>query len=161
MKNLVITLLVMFAVQYTYANKEKNPYGYWNGFGLIINMKDCEENICGVIEHIFVSGGKDPIEILDENNQDKTLRSRTLIGSNILYDFSKRDEKGVYTGRIYNPEDGKSYKSKIRVLDSGNLEVKGCITLICRKTGEWLPLRVELNEDGKRVASLANPLAIF
>jgi hypothetical protein len=33
--------------------------------------------------------------------------------------------------------------------------------LICRKTGEWLPLRVELNEDGKRVASLANPLAIF
>ena len=64
----------MFAVQDTYANKEKNPYGYWNGFGLIINMKDCEENICGVIEHIFVSGGKDPIEILDENNQDKTLR---------------------------------------------------------------------------------------
>ena len=63
--------------------------------------------------------------------------------------------------RIYNPEDGKSYKSKIRVLDSGNLEVKGCITLICRKTGEWLPLRVEFNEDGKRVASLANPLAIF
>ena len=39
-------------------------------------------------KHIFVSDDKDPKTILDENNKDKELKSRTLVGSNILFDFS-------------------------------------------------------------------------
>ena len=58
--------------------------------------------------------------ILDENNKHEELRSRTLIGSNILYDIDiKPDSKRTFTGKIYNPEEGKSYNSKIRQLDNG------------------------------------------
>ena len=79
-----------------------------------------------------------------------------------MFDFSRQpDSSGTYTGRIYNPDEGKSYKSKIRLLENGDLEIEGCFTVICRKVGEWLPVTISIDGNGKRVAKLTNPLAIF
>ena len=161
MKKLLI-LLTLLTPQILISDDENSLKGYWHGFGLIIQINDCEDKFCGLIEHMFVDGEEDPKLILDENNKDKELRSRTLIGSNILYDIDKKpDSERTFTGKIYNPEEGKSYKSKIRQLDNGNLEIKGCFAVVCRKIGEWLPLNVTINDEGKRVAELAKPLAIF
>ena len=161
MKKLLI-LLALLTPQILISDDENSLKGYWHGFGLIIQIKSCEDKFCGMIEHMFVDDGEDPKLILDENNKDKELRSRTLIGSNILYDIDKKpDSERTFTGKIYNPEEGKSYKSKIRQLDNGNLEIKGCFAVVCRKIGEWLPLNVTLNDEGKRIAELAKPLAIF
>ena len=158
----VLALLVLLASQSLISDYGNSLKGYWHGFGLIVQIKECEDKICGLIEYMFVEDGDDPMLILDENNKDKELRSRTLIGSNILYDIDKKpDSKRTFTGKIYNPEEGKSYKSKIRQLDNGNLEIKGCFAVVCRKVGEWLPLNVTINDEGKRIATLANPLAIF
>lgn len=157
-----LALLILVAPQFVISDYESSLKGYWHGFGLIIQIKDCEDKFCGTIEHMFVEDGEDPKLILDENNKDKSLRARTLIGSNILYEIDKKpDSKKTFIGKIYNPEEGKSYKSKIRQLDNGNLEIKGCFAVVCRKVGEWLPLNVTINDEGKRVAELAKPLAIF
>ena len=158
----ILTLLVLLASQSLISDYENSLKGYWHGFGLIVQINECEDKICGLIEYMFVEDGDDQMLILDENNKDKELRSRTLIGSNILYDIDKKpDSKRTFTGKVYSPEEGKSYKSKIKILNNGNLEIKGCFALVCRKIGEWLPLNVTLNDEGKRVAELANPLAIF
>ena len=58
-------------------------------------------------------------------------------------------------GRIYNPRDGKTYKSKLELLDNGNIRVEGCILFIC--DGEdWQPMIVTLNPDGTHTAVLKN-----
>ena len=50
----------------------------------------------------------------------------------MLDGFEKSGDKWK-KGRIYNPEDGKSYKSSIRLDDDPNvLKVKGCIAFFCQ-----------------------------
>ena len=157
---IIIGSLFNFIYLESITDGQNNLIGYWHGFGLIVEIKECEDKLCGVIEHIFVSDDKDP-KTPDENNKDKELKSRTLWVQIFYLIFSRQpDSSGTHTGRIYNPDEA-SYKSKIRLLSNGDLEIEGCFTVICRKVGEWLPVTISIDGNGKRVAKLTNPLAIF
>lgn len=67
----------------------------------------------------------------DGNNPDEALRQRPILGLPILTGFEPGDEAGVWDGgRIYNPEDGETYKSVINLKDDGaKLEVRGYVGL--------------------------------
>ncbi|SVC98835.1 uncharacterized protein METZ01_LOCUS351689, partial [marine metagenome] len=75
-----LALLVLLASQSLISDYGNSLKGYWHGFGLIVQINECEDKICGLIEYMFVEDGDDQMLILDENNKDKELRSRTLIG---------------------------------------------------------------------------------
>jgi len=137
---------------------EEGIFGYWLTPGSIVKIENCDSYICAKVETIFVDEGRDPKLILDENNKDRALRSRAVIGINILSDFlvkdiKQRDFKG---GRIYDPRRGREFKSSLHLKDDGNLEVEGCLAFIC-DSEEWLPLVVTVNDDGTKNASLKNP----
>ena len=122
---------------------------------MILEIRECEDKFCAEIDHIFVSEDKNPLDVLKTRiikiHKLKKLRSRTLVGSNMLFDFDKNpDSKGSFSGKIYNPENGKSYKAKIQLLENDALEIKGCITVICQKAGEWLRVDITYNESGLR-----------
>ena len=55
-------------------------------------------------------------ETKDTHNPDEKLRSRKLMGVNILSGLSKKKEKWE-GGRIYNPKNGKDYKCSIWLED--------------------------------------------
>ena len=136
---------------------EESILGYWLARDSIFEIKNCESALCAEIVQIFVAEGVDPKSILDSKNMDPELQSRPLIGINIFEGFngtfdSRNTLKG---GRIYNPRDGKSYKSRLRLLDNGNLRVEGCVLFIC-DSDEWQPLTVTTNPDGSRTAVLKN-----
>ncbi|WP_395714900.1 DUF2147 domain-containing protein [Reyranella sp.] len=40
---------------------------------------------------------------------------------------------GVWSGRIYNPEDGKTYSATLRRTAPDTLFVEGCVLFICQK----------------------------
>jgi len=158
MKKLIFILLVAstFIVQQV-QTAEESILGYWLAPDSIFEIKNCDGALCAEIVQIFVAEGVDPKSILDNNNIDPELQSRPLIGINILEEFngefdSKNTLKG---GRIYNPRDGKSYKSKLRLLDNGNLRVEGCVLFIC-DGDEWQPLTVTTNPDGSHTVVLKN-----
>jgi len=158
MKKPIFILLVAstFIVQQV-QTAEESILGYWLAPDSIFAIKNCDGALCAEIVQIFVAEGVDPKSIIDSNNIDPELQSRPLIGINILEGFngefdSKNTLKG---GRIYNPRDGKSYKSKLRLLDNGNLRVEGCVLFIC-DGDEWQPLTVTTNPDGSRTAVLKN-----
>ncbi|MDQ6814106.1 MAG: DUF2147 domain-containing protein [Bacteroidota bacterium] len=63
---------------------------------------------------------------IDKNNPDEEARSKRLLGLIMLRDF--KYENGEWTdGKIYNPDDGKEYRSKMKLKDAKTLAVRGYI----------------------------------
>ena len=158
MKKLILSIrLASIVIIQQVQTAEESILGYWLTSQSIIETKNCDGALCAVIVQLLLEEGVDPKSILDNNNMDPELQSRPLIGINVLEGFygefnSKNTLKG---GRIYNPRDGKSYKSRLRLLDNGNLRVEGCVLFICDGE-EWRPLTVTINPDGSHTAVLKN-----
>ena len=70
----------------------------------------------------------------DVHNKDEKLRSRKLMGVNILSGLTKEEDKWE-GGRIYNPKNGKNYKCAIW-LDGDKLKVRGYIGFLY-ETQTW------------------------
>lgn len=74
----------------------------------------------------------------DVNNTDPALRTRPILGLPILTGFA--DAGKDWRGRIYDPRNGKTYKSIVRRNADGSLAVKGCVSFFCQ-TQTWRPHR--------------------
>ena len=140
-----------------YIYSDDGIFGYWLTSGSIVKIENCNNLVCGKIETIFVDKGTDPESILDENNKNKSLRSRTLVGIDLLSEFKikNKDQKTFKGGKIYDPRSGNTYKSNLYLSQDGILKVEGCLAFICDGE-EWQPLIVRVNEDGSREAILKN-----
>ena len=134
-----------------------NIFGYWLTSGSVVKIENCNNQVCGKIITIFVDDEVDPKSILDENNKNKSLRDRMLIGIDLLSEFqiNDQDQKTFKGGKIYDPRSGNTYKSNLYLDQSGILKVEGCLAFICDGE-EWQPLIVKTNEDGTQEAVLKN-----
>ena len=94
---------------------ETSIFGYWLTSESIIQIENCGDSLSGRIKHIIVAEGVDPEIILDNKNDNSELQSRPLIGINLLEGFDTRldSKNALKTRRIYNPKDGRSYKSNL------------------------------------------------
>lgn len=63
----------------------------------------------------------------DHLNPDESLRNRPLIGLEILNGFEYAGDNTWEDGEIYDPEHGKTYSSKMTLVDYNSLEVRGYI----------------------------------
>ena len=85
--------------------------------------------MCGAISWL-----KNPADAkaTDSNNPDAKLKSRTIMGLPMLWGF-KSAGPGKWTGgKIYDPESGKTYDSKLSVNANGTLKVEGCVLVVCQ-----------------------------
>jgi len=83
------------------------------------------ERMCGL-----VSWMKTPRN--DTSNPDASLRNRPILGMALIRNF-KTSGPGKWTGgKIYDPESGKTYDSKMSVNANGTLKVEGCILMVCQ-----------------------------
>jgi uncharacterized protein (DUF2147 family) len=155
MKKYILFLILSFLNSNIFA--DDNIFGYWLTSGSIVKIENCNNQVCGKIVTVFVEEGVDPESILDENNKDKSLRKRTIIGIDLLSEFEikNKDQKTFKGGRIYDPRSGNSYKSNLYLNDNGILKVEGCLAFMCDGE-EWQPLTVKFNEDGTKEAILKN-----
>ncbi|MFN0254313.1 DUF2147 domain-containing protein [Pedobacter ureilyticus] len=62
----------------------------------------------------------------DEKNPTESLRSRPILGLEILKNFIFDDGKWV-DGTIYDPKSGKTYSCKLTLKDNNQLSVRGFI----------------------------------
>ena len=97
-----------------------------------VTVAPCGNARCGTITRILRDKPGEPDN--DAYNDDPALRDRPILGIRLLTGL--RWEDGAWRGRVYNPEDGNTYRTEVRRRANGSLEVKGCVTFICR-TRVW------------------------
>jgi uncharacterized protein (DUF2147 family) len=75
---------------------------------------------------------------IDTENPDEALRSLPIIGMTLMRDF-RYNGKGLWQkGTIYDANNGKTYKAKLRLADDGALKVRGYIGFsLIGRTEEW------------------------
>jgi uncharacterized protein (DUF2147 family) len=84
------------------------------------------DRMCGTVVWLKNPGVK------DTKNPDAKLRDRPILGVNLIRDF-KQAGPGRWTGgKIYDPESGKTYDSKISANANGTLKVEGCVLVVCQ-----------------------------
>ena len=102
-----------------------------------VEIAPCGAKLCGrLIDFPELRANPD---VTDLRNRDAKLRSRPLKGVAMLNGFSGGPTK--YTGgTIYNPGDGRTYRSVMELAAPDTLKVKGCVGPICQ-TQTWTRAR--------------------
>ena len=68
--------------------------------------------------------------VADIHNRDPALRSRPIVGLPLLQDFAPTGDDSWGGGTIYDPESGKTYKSKMRLKEADRLEVSRLLPVL-------------------------------
>jgi uncharacterized protein (DUF2147 family) len=112
-------LLIGLATQ---AEAAGDIFGEWwtPGFNARVLIYACGEMACGRITWAW------------EETPPGIAEKKSLVGQAIFDGLAPARGAG-WEGRIYNPEDGRSYASEVSLLTSVTLEVEGCVMLFCRR----------------------------
>ncbi len=110
--------------------------------GSKIKIQDCGDSTpCGRVVWI------DP-QTLEPGQTPETVKSKAgepVLGLQILNGFTRKrnDWRG---GKIYSPKVDKTYSSRMKRLENGNLQVKGCIAFLC-ETQIWAPVKGSIDAE--------------
>jgi uncharacterized protein (DUF2147 family) len=88
---------------------------------------------------VWLRDTKDPqgFPKVDKNNPKEELRTQPIVGLVVLREFKFDDGEWV-NGKIYNPGDGKEYKSILKLQNNETLSVRGYIGFsFLGKTDVW------------------------
>ncbi len=110
----------LFAVSPAFAD----PTGDWRVADgtATVRIKKCGGSaLCGYVLATSTPAGK------DDHNPDPRLRSRSVIGIEVLINMQKAGEN-LWTGATYNAEDGQTYAAKITLQSEQALTIQGCVS---------------------------------
>jgi len=105
--------------------------GRWRDtrYGALVDISDCGNGTpCGWLT--WVDARLTEGQTQDVRNRDPLLRTRALVGLPVLWNFASSPE-GWREGRLYNPDDGKTFRAHLRLLSASELRVTGCMGLLC------------------------------
>jgi len=104
----------------------------------------CGEKICGKIvwlkNPLYTDSNDGPVgsPILDRKNPDPALRSRPLIGLQIMDGFTEQGDNAWGNGTCYDPKSGKTYRGKIHLASPKRLELRGYVGIpLFGRTSVW------------------------
>lgn len=101
----------------------------------VVEISACGAAMCGRVSK-FLKTPPGGVDQKDTNNPDKNLRSRKILGIAVLHSLKADGDK--WRGTIYDPRNGKSYRSVVYLQKNGNLHVQGCVGPICQSQ-IWTP----------------------
>ena len=109
-----------------------SPVGLWRAKdGGQIRVATCGKALCGFVvtthPKIDPKTGRPPV---DKHNPDPARRNRSLVGMQILFGMTP-SAPGVWSGQLYNDDDGRTYDGKIKELGPRQIRIEGCAGALC------------------------------
>ncbi|MEH6402946.1 MAG: DUF2147 domain-containing protein [Sneathiella sp.] len=99
-----------------------------------VEIANCDgDKFCGKIIWLKEPNDKNGSPKKDTNNRDDNKKDRPILGINLLQGLEKSGDNEWDDGSIYNPEDGETYSSEVKMINADTLEVKGCVLFICKE----------------------------
>jgi uncharacterized protein (DUF2147 family) len=127
-------LLVLLVLRPAHAAEE--VFGRWvtPGVSAVVELAPCGDaaTLCGTIRWLWDAVDERGRPRLDSQNADTSLRTRPLVGLMVLSGL-KPDPAGGWQGRIYNPEDGQTYRATMKRRGADALVIEGCVLFVCRQ----------------------------
>ncbi|SFL33429.1 DUF2147 domain-containing protein [Methylorubrum salsuginis] len=116
------------------AQKGGDLSGVWQTetAGSTVRIARCGAGYCGTIAATPGPG-------LDSQNPDASLRSRKLVGVQIMQAGTPSGEG--FEGSLYNPKDGKTYSGSLTPKGPDTVEVAGCVLSVICKRQTWRRMR--------------------
>ncbi len=102
-----------------------------------IEIFRCGEEYCGRIAWLK-EPERDGKPRVDEKNPDQNLKSRPLLGLEILRGFTFDGEDVWKGGKIYDPKSGNDYSAKMTLVEPNKLELRGYVLIpLFGRTETW------------------------
>jgi uncharacterized protein (DUF2147 family) len=89
-----------------------------------VRIEKCHERMWGLISWEQASGAT------DYNNPDPSKRSRHTLGMPILLGLQQTADNR-WDGKVYSPEDGKTWDINISLISPDKLRLQGCLLFFC------------------------------
>ena len=102
-----------------------------------VRFDRCDGSPCGRIVWL-----REPIDPAtgqarrDGKNENAALRDRPLVGLLLMANLTQ-DSPTAWSGALYNPQDGRTYRGSLKRLDANKLELSGCVLGIICKSETW------------------------
>lgn len=99
----------------------------------IIQIADCSGTLCGTV--VWLKNPVDPATgapPTDKKNSDPALRSRPIMGLQVVSGMKPSSTAGKWDGQIYSIDDGKSFEGNLILKTDSEMRVQGCIMLLCQ-----------------------------
>jgi uncharacterized protein (DUF2147 family) len=131
----ILMLLALLALVRP-AHAADEVFGRWAtpGVSAVVELAPCGDGVtlCGTIRWLWDALDERGRSRTDAQNADTSLRTRPMVGLTILSGL-KPDSGGGWQGRIYNPEDGQTYRATVKRRGADTLVVEGCMLIACSK----------------------------
>lgn len=138
MRTAILFAVTALTANLAFANEPIDVAGVWavQSGNAVVEITDCGDGTpCGRIAWVNSPPG---VQVKDDKNPDEALRDRPLVGSPLIWGFKAKGDQWK-SGKIYDAEGGKTYKSVLELQDDGTLKVKGCVGPICQSQ-IWTPV---------------------
>jgi uncharacterized protein (DUF2147 family) len=117
-----------------------DPMGTWHTEEgkATVRIAACGPAVCGTIISLKDANDDTGKPKTDKNNADAGLRSRPMIGVQVVLGMKPSGTANKWAGQVYNAEDGKTYSGSLTLQDANTIKLEGCILggLVC-KAATW------------------------
>jgi len=131
MRKLTALIGIMFFVSYTLLAQTDRVVGFWlneDGNAQIEIYRVAGSQYNGKIVWLEEPLEDDGTPKVDDENPDRSLRNRPLLGLEILTGFSYNASKQEWEkGRIYDPDNGRTYDCYMSLDGHNTLKIRGFV----------------------------------